>query len=573
MARIVFQAPEQKAETVELGEEEALLVGRQPDPAESPNSLPAGRTPRTLTVPSPSVSANHVLAWKEGSTVCLRDVGSRNGSWLLLPRNQRVQIPDAQSVFVQLSAVEMSARDSEEPADAVWSNAETFGEGILQAVKEWLRRLGILASVSLHRASQPEVLKDEPGRIPVAGGKELRLVTRDTLDAQWARVLQRVWHYVSRQNLHFEAERQTRDEGLILASPAIRAAHREVVNAAARQSRVLLLGPSGSGKEGLARTYHRHSGRSGAFVAVNCSMLGKELLRSELFGAEEGAFTGAVKPIVGAVERAHGGTLFLDEVADMPAEVQPMLLRFLDEGEYERVGSYGKPRRADVQIICATNKDLRAAAREGKFRSDLWYRLSIQVIDVPALRERFEDVVAYLRGKPLGEGISAYDALTPEALELLRNHRWDGNFRELANFVERLPRAATRGGVDARGCRRALEQGALLPVDPVPAPPRPEGLSQTEDWSQLAPQIATLALRAYIEDHQHVPQTWDDQKEFNERYFKPLFLFHMSGASRMQAPRSREEIISLAHRVAPAVKADRGTAVKQLSRYFERFGG
>lgn len=250
-----------------------------------------------------------------------------------------------------------------------------------------------------------------------------------------------------------------------------------------------------------------------------------------------------------------------------------MLLRFLDSGEYERMGSYGKPKRADVQIVCATNKDLRAATLEGKFRADLWYRLSIRVIEVPALRERFEDVVAYLRAKPLGEGVSAYDALTPDALEVLRTHRWDGNFRELANFVERLPHGVTHGGVEARGCRRALEQGALLPVKVVAEPTRQEGLKPAEDWSQLVSQIAAMASRAFIEDHQHAPQTWDDQKEFNEKYLKPLFLFHMSGASKMPTPRSQEEITSLAHRVAPQVKADRGTAIKQLLRYFERFGG
>lgn len=579
MARIVLQAPELGVETIELAEGEALLAGRQPEVAEASAEVPPGLAcpPRGVPIASPSVSANHVLAWVEGGTVCVRDVGSRNGSWLFLPRRQTVRVPAGQPVILQLAAPEHRERGGEGPADASWSGSEDFGTALVGAVRDWLARVGISAEVSLHGGRGGEAPPDEPGRIPVAGGRELRISLRETMDTRWARVLQQLWKYVSRQNLLFEAERQTREEGLILASRAIRDAHREVVDAAARSTRVLLLGPSGSGKEGLARTYHRRSGRGGPFVALNCSMFGRDLLRSELFGAEEGAFTGATQKIIGAVERAHGGTLFLDEVADMPPEVQPMLLRFLDSGEYERLGGYGRPKRADVQVVCATNKDLRAETLEGRFRADLWYRLSIQVIDVPPLRERWEDIAAYLRTRTVGEGGTAYEALTPEALELLRAHRWEGNFRELANFTQRLPREAGRGGIDVKACRRALEQGALLPVE---APPRREsarqeveGGSAGEDWEGLATQVMTTAVRAFVEDHGHAPRTWDDQKELNEKFLKPLLLFHLSGAAQFPAPRTPEEVVSLAHRVAPRVSADRGTAVKQLTRYFERFGG
>lgn len=577
MARIVLQAPELGAESIELADGEALLAGRQPEAADAASEVPPGlaHPPRGVSIASPSVSANHALVWVEGDTVSVRDVGSRNGSWLFLPRRQTVRVPAGQPVILQLAAPEQRERGGDGPADAAWSGSEDFGEGLLRAVRDWLARVGIPAGVSLHGGRGAEALSDEPGRIPVAGGRELRLSLQGTMDARWARVLQQLWKYVSRQNLLFEAERQTREEGLILASRSIRDAHREVVDAASRSIRVLLLGPSGSGKEGLARTYHRRSGRSGPFVALNCSMFGRDLLRSELFGAEEGAFTGATQKIIGAVERAHGGTLFLDEVADMPAEVQPMLLRFLDSGEYERLGGYGRPKRADAQLVCATNKDLRAATLEGRFRADLWYRLSIQVIDVPPLRERWEDITAYLRTRTLGEGVTVYDALTPESLELLRAHRWEGNFRELANFVQRLPRDVGQRGLDVRACRRALEQGALLPVAPLPQETsrQPvEGLSTGEDWEGLATQVMTTAVRAFIEDHGHAPRTWDDQKELNEKFLKPLLLFHMSGAAQFPAPRTAEEVVTLAHRVAPRVSADRGTAVKQLTRYFERFG-
>lgn len=578
MARILLQAAEQESESVELAEGESLLVGRQPDPVRLPptSQVPHVPSPRTVAIPSASVSANHALIWKEGGTVCVRDLGSRNGSWLFLPRHQTVRVPTEQPICLQLTHLDTREPSGDEPTDATWSSSDDMGPGLVHAVEAWLQRLGISARVSLHGRRGSETPPDEPGCIPLAQDKELRVSALGTMDSRWPWVLQQLWKYVSRQMLLFEAERQTREEGLILASAPIRAVHRKVVDAARRGIRLLLLGSSGSGKEGLARTYHRCSGRQGPFVALNCSMFDKEFLRSELFGAEEGSFTGAVRKITGAVERAHGGTLFLDEVADMPPEVQPMLLRFLDSGEYERLGGYGQPRRTDVQIVCATNKNLRAATIEGRFRADLWYRLSIQVIDVPPLRERFEDVVAYLRTRRLTDALSVYDTLMPEALELLRAHRWEGNFRELANFVERLPREATPGSIDGRGCRWALEQGALLPIDADPgadAPPSEKGQAPSDDWSQMATQIIATASRAFIEDHQYAPQTWDDQKELNEKYLKPLFLYYMSGASEFPRPRSPEEVASLAHRVAPRVAADRGTALKQLLRYFERFGG
>src|SRR5262249_22796063 len=154
-----------------------------------------------------------------------------------------------------------------------------------------------------------------------------------------------------RQNDLFVIERELRQEGIILASPVMRHVYRSVVEAARRGQRVLIMGPTGAGKEALARCYHKHSGRSGAFVARNCGMMSKDFLRAELFGAERGSFTGAVQRIIGAVERANAGTLFLDEIGELPADVQPMLLRFLDGGEYERLGQFGAVCHADVRIV------------------------------------------------------------------------------------------------------------------------------------------------------------------------------------------------------------------------------
>jgi DNA-binding NtrC family response regulator len=349
---------------------------------------------------------------------------------------------------------------------------------------------------------------------------------------------------------------------LILASQAMRQAHSQVVEAAKRGSRVLLIGPSGAGKEGLARCYHRNSGRGGPLVALNCAMFTKEFLRTELFGAEQGAFTGAVRRIVGAVERAGGGTLFLDEVGEMAMEVQPMLLRFLDHGEYERVGSYGQARSADVRLVCATNKDLRTAIMRGEFRADLWYRLSHQVVEVPPLRERFEDVVAFLRARQV-EGRSYYDLLTSSAHELLRAHAWQGNFRELSNFAARLPTLAKAGQVDARSCRALLQEVALVPLREQHHDAPASRAIDSADWIKHA----VTAAEAFAEDYQKAaPTNWDEVKDYVEKYFKPLIFCHLTGVDGTSGRESLDD-----RALGRRLDADRGTATKHINRFFDRF--
>jgi DNA-binding NtrC family response regulator len=290
------------------------------------------------------------------------------------------------------------------------------------------------------------------------------------------------------------------------------------------------------------------------------------LLRSELFGAEAGAFTGAIRRIVGAVERAQGGTLLLDELGEMPSEVQPMLLRFLDRREYDHVGQQGRVQRADVNVVAATNKDLRESARAGTFRVDLWYRLSVHVVEVPPLRARWDDIVAYLESVSIpGSSQSLFRALSPAAVEVLRAHPWEGNFRELTNFTQRLVADAAGDKIDAATCRRSLERGALRAGS---EPAVNTGLTEAlPDWSELS----RRAIQAFAEDRGREPRSWDDQKEWNEKYLKPLLFYHLSGAAGLPGAHGTEAIAALASRLASRVQADRGTAAKQLTRYFERF--
>jgi two-component system, NtrC family, response regulator AlgB len=230
------------------------------------------------------------------------------------------------------------------------------------------------------------------------------------------------------------------DATLETASPAMRAAVEMVGRVAPTDAAVLLRGENGTGKGVLARALHVQSARRAQpFVVVNCPTLSEELLASELFGHARGAFTGAVKDQPGRVEAAEGGTLFLDEVGEIPLPLQAKLLRFLQDREFERVGE-NRTRRADVRIVAATNRDLEADVKAGRFREDLFYRLSVIEIRVPPLRERREDVLPLARRfldffarsakRPVPE-------LSRTAEQLLTAHDWPGNVRELRNVIER----------------------------------------------------------------------------------------------------------------------------------------
>ena len=261
-------------------------------------------------------------------------------------------------------------------------------------------------------------------------------------------------------------------------SPKMREAIETAKKAAASRSTVLLLGESGTGKEIFARAIHEWSERRREpFIAINCVGLSKELLESELFGHEKGAFTGAHQLKKGKMELADGGTLFLDEVGDISPELQTKLLRFLQEREFERVGGT-QQMRVDVRVIAATNRDLTGARREGRFRDDLYYRLNVIPIALPPLRERKEDIsilARYFLRRAAVETKKNLAAISEDAEAMLLDYEWPGNVRELANVIERavvlgqgpditvrdLP-LSTAGATEKNGCeslsyRQALE--------------------------------------------------------------------------------------------------------------------
>jgi len=227
---------------------------------------------------------------------------------------------------------------------------------------------------------------------------------------------------------------------LIGRSPAMQEIYRAIARLMGTDLSVLINGESGTGKELVARALHDFGKRrSGPFVAINMAAIPRELIESELFGHERGAFTGAAQRSAGRFEQAKGGTLFLDEIGDMPFEAQTRLLRVLQEGEYTSVGGRA-PVRADSRIIAATHRDLSQLIRQGAFREDLFYRLNVAPIRIPPLRERTADIPALVRhfaSQASKEGLPS-KVLDDAAMERLRRYRWPGNVRELENLVRRL---------------------------------------------------------------------------------------------------------------------------------------
>jgi len=229
-------------------------------------------------------------------------------------------------------------------------------------------------------------------------------------------------------------------EEMVGASPPLQAVLAHVAKVASTDSTVLITGETGTGKELIARAIHKRSPRSArAFVAVNCAAIPSSLIASELFGHEKGAFTGALQRRQGRFELADGGTLFLDEVGELPAETQMMLLRVLQERDFERVGGSGSI-RVDVRVIAATNRDLHAAVADGIFRADLFYRLNVFPLDVPPLRDRRSDVpllVEYFLHRYAMRIGKRIHSVSKETSTLLQSYDWPGNIRELQNVIER----------------------------------------------------------------------------------------------------------------------------------------
>ena len=264
-----------------------------------------------------------------------------------------------------------------------------------------------------------------------------------------------------------ELRQRVGKQNIIFTGDAMRKVMAQAERVAASETRVCILGETGTGKELVARTLHERSPRrNGPFVTLNCAAVPAELVESELFGHEKGAFTGAATRHAGKFEQAERGTLFLDEIGDMPLPMQAKLLRVLEQNEIERVGGE-RPIAVDVRVIVATHRRLESLVQEGKFRQDLYHRIYVYPLALPALRERRDDIPALV--EHFARQISEQNGWKPvsvsaDAIELLQAYAWPGNVRELRNVVERLLLLATDNHVDAAVVGSALPDIAASPT-------------------------------------------------------------------------------------------------------------
>ena len=335
------------------------------------------------------------------------------------------------------------------------------------------RCVEVLQQIRAHSAGVPVLLlaeKSRPPALPEIAGEVSATLELPLRQAQLVSLLNGAQAAaVSATN---SASRRSLElfRSMVGDSAGITRVRRMIEQVASSDANVLILGESGTGKEVVARKLHYFSDRRDKpFVPINCGAIPSELLESELFGHEKGAFTGAISTRQGRFELAEGGTLFLDEIGDMSLHMQVKLLRVLQERVFERVGS-NRSIRTDVRIIAATHRDLEGAIADGKFREDLFYRLNVFPIDMPPLRERREDVPLLIEELALRyrneKRVSMH--LTPAAINVLCQYSWPGNVRELANLVERLTILFPNGIVDVQDLpRKYTEHADLTAIVPM----------------------------------------------------------------------------------------------------------
>ena len=344
------------------------------------------------------------------------------------------------------------------------------------------------------------------------------------------------------------------------ASKAMRAVHRLIEQVAPFDTNVLILGESGTGKEMVARHVHELSGRAAhPFVPVNCGAIPADLLESELFGHEKGAFTGALSTRLGRFEFAEGGTLFLDEIGDMSLQMQVKLLRILQERSFERVGS-NKTIRCNVRIIAATHRDLDAAIIAGRFREDLYYRLNVFPLQMPPLRDRLDDLPVLIEHLAQRQGHSAgrQIQLDPSAMNCLARNRWPGNVRELANLLERLAilfpaQSITAADLPDRYRNPAMVGwlGSEVSIDARPAPEETAALPQPR-LPEPEPGVAEYEM---LDTDASLPRGGIDLKD------------HMSAIEIGLIRKALEEADGTVAGAARLLRIRRTTLVEKLRKY------
>lgn len=392
--------------------------------------------------------------------------------------------------------------------------------------------LTVLARLTELKPDLPVIMMSGHGTIDTAV-KATQLGARDFLEKPLARdrllvaLRNALKHQAAMEELQ-ELRAQLGRFDMVGGGPAMQRIFSLIQRAAPSEGRVLITGENGTGKELIARALHQHSRRKGGpFVKLNCAAVPHDLIESELFGHEKGAFTGAVSVRRGKFELAHEGTLFLDEIGDMPAAMQSKLLRVLQEGELERVGG-AETLKVDVRVIAATNKNLEKEIAAGRFREDLYYRINVVQIHSPPLRERREDlpdlIDTFLREACAKNGRRPL-ALSPDALAVMSAYDYPGNVRELRNLVERLAILCEGPVVSRTDALELLPRGRPLP--PMPEPTVGGDAAPVQPPASALPPAAEPAAPAGPGGWRpRVDQTFREQVEDAEREIIQRVLAH-----------------------------------------------
>ncbi len=298
----------------------------------------------------------------------------------------------------------------------------------------------------------------------------MKPVDLDQLDLRVAKALEKADLEKEVANLRQQIDEQFGLDNMIGASPKMRRVFDMVRRVAKSSATVLLQGPNGTGKDMVAHAIHNHSVRAnGPFIAVNCGAIPHSLIESELFGHEKGSFTGAVTQHIGSFESANHGTIFLDEIGELPLDMQVKLLRVLENRSFTRVGG-NQEVQVDIRVVAATNRDLKTMVEAGTFREDLFYRLNVVDITLPALKERPEDipllVARFIKELSEKNGLPAR-GITPAAMHLLEGYDWPGNVRELRNTIERMVVLAPGDQIDVDDVPESIQPSAPLPPSPA----------------------------------------------------------------------------------------------------------
>lgn len=361
--------------------------------------------------------------------------------------------------------------------------------------------LKLLEAMQADNISTPIIIVTAQGEVSSAvkamklGASDyiLRPFDLETLEIAISRALSFTRLKIENQFLRDEVDQDSKR--LIGSSAAILKVHEAISQVAKEKATVLIAGETGTGKELVARAIHQQSPRKKAlFVAVNCAAIPTEMLESELFGHERGAFTGAVKERVGKFELADNGTLFLDEITEMPISLQAKLLRALQEGTIERLGS-NRPLNVDIRIVAATNRDPLHAIKEGKLREDLYYRLNVFSIDLPPLRDRLSDIAMLSAHFLKKRNISIDDS----ALQLLQAYAWPGNVRELENVLERAAIVCGGHAIKPQHLPADMQHSNSISASPITKTisetQLPESLSMPDAVQTLEINLITEALK------------------------------------------------------------------------------